>query len=263
MRSNEQSTFDSAFSISPVKVWTLPAAVDLSAEFSVWAEALLSPLERKHFAEITHSGRRGEFLLGHSLARVQIADFFNLSPSELPIQFNRDQKPTLGEIHSSANSGPWFVSLTHCSNLIACALSKAPVGIDVESLGRQRNFAGIAQRRFRSEELDYLQLQNKNGLEQRFQRIWTLKEAFYKAANHSVETVYDHCAFSIGDSDQVTCHSSPEVGGASKDWKFFLSTPTSEHVLALAVQAPYQPDVQYEHLTLKSFIERVRLELPH
>lgn len=60
--------------------------------------------------------------------------------------------------------------------MVVAAFSGFPIGIDIESPGRCRNFAGIARRFFHPEEADCI------ADEDDFLRCWTAKEAMLKLA---------------------------------------------------------------------------------
>lgn len=66
-----------------------------------------------------------------------------------------------------------FVSISHCDDRVVCAVSSAPVGIDIEKIRPVRD--GMAQRVCTEEELSYA------GQDMtRFFEIWTAKEAYFK-----------------------------------------------------------------------------------
>lgn len=68
-------------------------------------------------------------------------------------------------------------SIAHSYNLVLCAVSDTPVGIDAEKI-RQVN-TDIAKKYFAQKEREYV-LENKNKDTIRFFEIWTKKEAYVK-----------------------------------------------------------------------------------
>ncbi len=73
-----------------------------------------------------------------------------------------------------AGGGPQ-ISLSHTRGAVACAVSDAPVGVDVEPLGRQiRDWGRLAERFYAPEEQSYA------GSPERFLEVWTRKEAYLK-----------------------------------------------------------------------------------
>ena len=71
------------------------------------------------------------------------------------------------------------ISISHGGGALAVALSKNPVGIDLESLDGVSDCDGLARRFFNNEELSRY-LSSPDGRES-FLRIWTAKEAVFKA----------------------------------------------------------------------------------
>jgi len=67
-------------------------------------------------------------------------------------------------------------NLSHCKEAAVCVLSRRPVGIDVESIGRYRE--SVARYAMNEEEL--LQIQQAERPEVAFTRLWTKKESLLK-----------------------------------------------------------------------------------
>ena len=82
------------------------------------------------------------------------------------------EKNALGKPFLTTNLGIHF-SLSHSGSWVICAVSRDPVGVDVE---QPRCTAEIAHRFFQPEELDGLELSPDQ-----LNRLWTAKEAFVKA----------------------------------------------------------------------------------
>ena len=73
-----------------------------------------------------------------------------------------------------------YVSLSHSKGLICFAISNSPVGIDIESADRNRDFLTLSKIFMSDEEVQYL-AQNKERQADIFYRTWCAKEAYYKA----------------------------------------------------------------------------------
>ena len=81
--------------------------------------------------------------------------------------------------------GRCHVSLSHSGRWAACAVDKAPVGVDVESA---RCTMAIARRYFHPEELTFLASLPEIGQPEALARLWTGKEAFAKAVGRGLQT---------------------------------------------------------------------------
>lgn len=130
-------------------------------------EAWMSPSELARAARLRAPQRHQHYLAGHWLARLQLAQWLGGEPMHYTL-IERDNLPPL------IADQPLRLSLSHSGDWIACAISSAPIGIDLEQLGRGaqlRRFAHLLPAEGESEdELD------DDHLLQR----WVLKEAVIK-----------------------------------------------------------------------------------
>lgn len=92
------------------------------------------------------------------------------------------------EIAYNSQGKPYFLSncenffnISHSSNYVACVIGDRPVGIDIEKTreGRQN----LAKRFFDESEAEWIK---ECDSDERFFRIWTLKEAYGKATGQGV-----------------------------------------------------------------------------
>lgn len=73
-------------------------------------------------------------------------------------------------------------NLSHSGHWLALAISDAgPVGVDVEAPRRRRSIMAIAEQYFHPAEIEHLKQQQPDKQTAEFYRLWTLKEAFFKA----------------------------------------------------------------------------------
>ena len=84
------------------------------------------------------------------------------------------------ESYGGWSVGDISVSLSHSKNALAVAVSRAPVGIDIEYL-HTPNTEKIAERVMNEAELSQFELLNSEQREERFIAIWTAKEAVFKS----------------------------------------------------------------------------------
>ena len=73
-------------------------------------------------------------------------------------------------------------SLSHCKEAAVCVLSRQPVGVDVESIGRYRD--SVARYAMNDEEL--VQIQQAERPEVEFTRLWTMKESLLKLTGEGI-----------------------------------------------------------------------------
>lgn len=98
---------------------------------------------------------------------------------------------TSAKLHCHSNGQPYLtgcelqVSISHCDQMIACAINEDPVGIDIERIRPIK--LNICRHVCVPEEMEYLsadqpkdQLCQDENILRRFFEIWTAKEAYYK-----------------------------------------------------------------------------------
>ena len=73
-------------------------------------------------------------------------------------------------------------SLSHCKEAAVCVLSRQPVGVDVESIGRYRD--SVARYAMSDEELTQIQQAERPEVE--FTRLWTMKESLLKLTGEGI-----------------------------------------------------------------------------
>ena len=115
------------------------------------------------------------------LCRKMISEECGIPENKIVFSKNSCGKPF-------AENAEVFFSISHSGNLVACAVSKKEIGIDIEKI---RNIRLKAAEKFcTASEIDYI----GNDLK-RFFGIWTLKEAFFKCKGTGLGAVccMRHC----------------------------------------------------------------------
>ncbi|HEY1992115.1 MAG TPA: 4'-phosphopantetheinyl transferase superfamily protein [Gammaproteobacteria bacterium] len=125
-------------------------------------------------------------------------------------------------------AAPLHLNLSHSGALLAAAVSRQPVGVDIEHI-RPRAVVTQADRVFCADEARALDaLQGATRLE-RFFQLWTLKEAACKAAELSI---WDGLGKACFDLDTGSCRLAPPFppgpwrlmqGGFDGDWRLAVA----------------------------------------
>lgn len=148
-----------------------------------WALGLLSAEERIRAERRVRDSSRRQFILAHGLKRLMLSAATGADPLSLRFAA-RDAygKPMLlGEPDLD-------FSLTHTTGAVACAVvtgggPETAVGIDLEAADRRITLE-LADRFFAVDETAWIRAQSQP--EAAFLGIWTLKEAFVKAAGRGL-----------------------------------------------------------------------------
>ena len=151
----------------PVTSVAVAAVADVLAQAPAAPESWLSPSEWARAQRLRVPSRHRQYLAGHWLARLQLGRLLDRDPAEC-VLIEREHLPP------QVLDAPLQLSLSHSGNWIACALSPAAIGIDLEERGRGpqlRTFAHLLV----AEEESPGELDDDTLLQR-----WVLKEALIK-----------------------------------------------------------------------------------
>jgi 4'-phosphopantetheinyl transferase len=136
---------------------------------------LLSEQRREQVLRFKHILGRRTCVAAYLLLRKALLEVYGIT--EKPVfEYGEHGKPYIvghPELH---------FSLSHCKEAAVCVLSRRPVGIDVESIGRYRD--AVARYAMSDEELQ--QIQQAALPEVAFTRLWTMKESLLKLTGEGI-----------------------------------------------------------------------------
>jgi phosphopantetheinyl transferase len=162
-----------------------PAATIHLAMAQVGSVAGTNALRQWATQDDQDSSKRPDSLLGRALLRGVLAGCSPLASDRWQIVKSSSGRPLV--TGSGAMPSP-SVSLSHSGGWSACAVSfDGEVGIDIETMRRDRNFTGIAGRAFGALECAEVEAEGCA----RFYAIWTLREAIAKAVGTGLAMVAD------------------------------------------------------------------------
>lgn len=96
--------------------------------------------------------------------------------SDLSLTEGEKPEAELTEIH---------YSLSHSGNLVMVAISKYPVGLDIQ-LMEDKDFSKLANRFFNKKELEYLNAETSDSVKTKFYKLWCAKEAYGKRSGEGL-----------------------------------------------------------------------------
>ena len=151
---------------------------ELHAELDCASLNWLSDCELARYQSITSLNRKRQFLAGHFLIRKIASRVFSNLPRDFT--FYRDAQ-NLRRLKCNITAEPeLYVSISHSGDWIAAAISHAPIGIDIETFSKQRDFIAIAKHVFSAAEVSCLESCCNEDLKKTFYLYWTLKESAAK-----------------------------------------------------------------------------------
>ena len=150
----------------------------------------MSDERKKETLALVSESKRKQKIAADMLCRQMLAKVSGVNPENIIFGKASNGKPY-------ARNSDFRFSISHCGNLVICAVSKNEIGIDVEKI---RDIRLKAAEKFASRnELEYI----GNNLE-RFFEIWTLKEAFFKCKGTGLGADIKNVSFEI-DGKNITC----------------------------------------------------------
>jgi 4'-phosphopantetheinyl transferase len=186
-------------------LWSTPpralAAADVALTIAGLSEialgpalALLSKAELARIQRITSSDYRLQVIKARALLRLMLARYTGRSPRSFEFDEEGGARPQLRD-----NPWGWHFSVSHSEDRIAVALSRAPIGIDIERIAAGQDWRAIASICFHPSEQKLLQVGDGSTARETFFEIWTRKEAYLKAIGTGLDT--DPNSFSIAAPD--------------------------------------------------------------
>jgi phosphopantetheinyl transferase len=183
---------------------------------------------------------RRDYAAAHNLLRQSLSKH---TPARHPAAW-RFEKNASGKPHivgGDSEVPATEFSLSHTRGFVACAISPARVGIDVEKARQNIDYEDIARDNFSYQEIQALQELPPILRSTRVLELWTLKEAFLKATGRGLSAQLDSVWFEFLPPGAIRFHAPDDVDIGS--WKFALFAPCPEVRMAIAVQSHGLPRV--------------------
>jgi 4'-phosphopantetheinyl transferase len=198
-----------------VHLWCL--GLDLSEDEAASFYGTLSPDEQSRSARFRFDRDRQRFIVAHGALREVLGCYVGTRPGDLRFVHNEFGKPALAP---EFDFRPRF-NLSHSAELALIAIAAdADVGVDVERVRAEADYAEIAKRFFSTEEVDELNRVPGHLHAEAFLGCWTRKEAYLKARGEG---------FAIAPES----FSAPRLDGA---WSLLALQPAPGYVGALAIE---------------------------
>ncbi len=192
--------------------------------------ALLSPEERSQHGRFVFEARRHEFLVTRVLVRTVLSRYGPRPPEAWRFVRNEHGRPSLdppGLLDFNLSNGP---------GLVACAVARVRVGVDLEPHDRGGTILSLAQRVLSPAERRALDALPEAERADRALSLWTLKEAYLKARGAGLSLPLQELEFTPGVKG-VSAAFGPSLRDRPDRWSFRLLDHAA-HRLALATEGP-------------------------
>ena len=192
------------------------ASLDVPPETSAGLYVTLTSDERNRSARLRFERDRRRFVVAHGVLRTLLGRYLGISPGAVRFVYNPFGKP-----HLSPELGRLKFSLAHSADLALIAIAAdGEIGVDVELMREQSDWAEIARWFFSPAERDRLNRLPSHLYPQAFFSCWTKKEAYVKARGEG-----------LGILDET-----PTDAVVDRRWSLYTLHPAPGYIGALAAE---------------------------
>jgi 4'-phosphopantetheinyl transferase len=214
-----------------VHVW-LAFDAEMPAESYARFEPLLTADERARCGRFRTEQLQRQYLLARALQRQVLSNYVpQVQPGEWRFSKGEHDKPALAA--PFAAQGLHF-NLTHAPGLVALAVGRSALGIDVENSAVRDPPLEVARSYFTALEARGLEELQPDAQRARFFALWTLKESWLKADGRGLSAGLENVEFTLDAAHRVA--GVRLVADDARLWDFRQWWPSPEHVMALAVR---------------------------
>lgn len=191
--------------------------LDVLPETAARLYATLTDDERQRSARLRSERDRQRFIVAHGALRQLLGRYLETHPGHLRFVHNPFGKPELSPEWGS----PLRFNLSHSADLALIAIAAgADIGVDLERIRAQPDYAAIARLFFSAAEVEYLGGLPSHLYGRAFVECWTKKEAFLKACGEGLARLDD----------------APEDTAAARSWSLFTLQPAPGYIGAVAIE---------------------------
>jgi 4'-phosphopantetheinyl transferase len=197
-----------------VEVHSWCVGLDVSPGTYARLHATLARDERRRSARLRFERDRRRFVVAHGVLRELLGRYLRTPPGQIRFVHNAFGKPAL----SPEFGGRLKFNLSHSADLALIAIAAdADIGVDLEYVGAQPDYAEIARHFFSTAEVDRLNGLPRQAYAQAFLTCWTKREAYVKARGEGLALL------------------SPQTPPARR-WSLYTLHPAPGYIGALAVE---------------------------
>jgi 4'-phosphopantetheinyl transferase len=192
--------------------------------------SLLTETDRRQILRLRNNRDQWSVAAARAVARILLGQCLDCPAQDVALIQEERGKPMLDPRRHGAIARQVHFSISHGRELVAVAVARSRIGVDVEAMRAFPKLMQVASALFAPETLDDLNAaQNETARTALFYRFWTLGEAFIKATGDGITQGLQSFAFS-GYGDPVLTRVEGAWGPPSR-WHF--GTLTRGNVLGV------------------------------
>lgn len=208
------------------------------------AWATLDSAERARAGRFVFASGRTTFVFAHGLLRRTLSDFADVAPSNWRFVAGAFGKPAVAD-----GLPRLHFNLAHTDGVVACAIARDDVGVDVEAINQRVDPLEIASRFFSPAEVVWIEQASDDQRRARFLELWTLKEAYVKGIGSGLSHPLNTFGFDL--TSQSTIRFQAPTGEEPSAWQFSLCAPSARHRLAVAARCAEPLRISIDSLDLR------------
>jgi 4'-phosphopantetheinyl transferase len=212
------------------------ASLDVPPETSARLYETLTPDERARSARFQFEHDQQRFIVARGVLRDLLGRYLQTPPSQIRFVYNPFGKPELGPEFANRLT----FNLSHSAGLALIAIATASdVGVDLEYIRADSDYADIARHFFSAAEVDYLIALPSHLYAESFFSCWTKKEAYLKACGEGLAIPLNSFSVPLTTNPALT---PVDLHVASKDlvparrWSLYTLRPAPGYAGALAIE---------------------------
>lgn len=187
-------------------------------------------MRRFHFAKDRHC-----FLLTRALVRTVLSRYAAIAPQHWSFCADAYGKPRIANDDSIAKGISFNVS--HTQGLIVLGVTQEhALGIDTEHACGRPAPLDVVDRFFSPEEAAALHALPAAQRQERFFRIWTLKEAYIKARGMGLSIPLDQFGFHFRQNGVAEISIDRRLNDTPSRWRFWQCRPAPDYLLAVCAE---------------------------
>lgn len=228
-----------------VCLWLLDINKFTAAHYTE-AERIMGDSERERAQKIIRG--KEAYIASRWLLRKVLAGYTDSAPEAVELLRSNRGKPFLAH-----NSNIQF-NLSHSGHWALLAVGDALlIGADIEEVRTTRDLSGIAESYYHHNEFAQMQRLDAAAQADYFYRLWTLKEAFFKATGSGISAGLDKIEFTLT-ANSISADIASELDAGSTYWQFQQWALGPRDYCALAYKDPRHLDIKwFDALALPAF----------
>lgn len=217
-----------------VHCWS--ARLDVPPEISARLDATLSADERDRSTRFKRERDRRHFMAARGILRDILGRYLGTEPGRIGFRYNAFGKPDLAPCCDRRLK----FNLSHADGLALIAIAThSRVGVDLESVRPQSEYAEIARHSFSAREVGQLSAIPKDRYAEAFLGCWTKQEAYLKAHGYGLTIPMGRISVPLTTDpahDPIDlCLVSNGFGPIGR-WSFYTLRPAPGYIGALALE---------------------------